>query len=235
MSIANLNVVLLNKHMFIKRFRMNKTDRRTSRTRRQLREALMALILKKGYDAVTIEDVTGYADLGRTTFYLHYKDKEELLLESIETITDELKSQIGLPDLNLPPEQTAGKKPLDPLTAIEMVFRHAGENATLYRVILNGGAAQKALSRLQDIISEAAQMFFQRRLQHQAAPVPQYPQGIILNYFSSSMLGLLNWWLEQNLPYSPEVMAEAFVSLFFRGANQALGLTSTEPAPPAIP
>jgi AcrR family transcriptional regulator len=188
----------------------------------------MTLILKKGYDAVTIEDITGYADLGRTTFYLHYKDKEELLLESIDAIADELKAQIGLPDLNLAPEDQAGSKPLDPLTAIEMVFRHAGENATLYRVLLNGGAAQKALNRLQDIISEAAQLFFQRRLKQQAAAIPQYPPGVISHYFSSSMLGLLNWWLAEDLPYPPEVMAQAFVSLFFRGANQALGISQPE-------
>jgi AcrR family transcriptional regulator len=202
---------------------MKPSDRRVSRTRRQLREALMALILKKGYDAVTIEDITSFADLGRTTFYLHYKDKEELLIESIDAISDELKAQIGI---------TAGEaddfKPLGPLAAIELVFRHAGENALLYRVILSGGAAQKALDRLQEIISDAAQMFFERRMQGRA-PAPQFPQGVILHYFSSSLLGLVNWWLGAGLPYPPEVMAQSFVSLFFNGANQALGINQLDP------
>ena len=53
-----------------------RTDRRTNRTRRQLREALLALILEKGYDSITVEDITGRADLGRTTFYLHYRDRK---------------------------------------------------------------------------------------------------------------------------------------------------------------
>ena len=63
-----------------------KQDRRVNRTRRLLRESLMKLVAEKGYDSVTIEDITETAELGRTTFYLHYRDKEELLLESIDAI-----------------------------------------------------------------------------------------------------------------------------------------------------
>lgn len=48
-------------------------DRRVRRTRRALQDSLTSLILEKGYDAVTVEDITDRADLGRTTFYLHYK------------------------------------------------------------------------------------------------------------------------------------------------------------------
>src|SRR5512133_4407009 len=70
-------------------------DRRARRTRKQLKEALFALVLEKGYDGVTIEDITERADLGRTTFYLHYRDKEELLLESIDSISEELMEQIA--------------------------------------------------------------------------------------------------------------------------------------------
>ena len=69
-------------------------DRRVSRTRRQLRDALMALILERGYNMVTIEDITDRADLGRTTFYLHYRDKDELLIESLEAIAQDLKAQV---------------------------------------------------------------------------------------------------------------------------------------------
>ena len=69
-------------------------DRRITRTRNQLREALFELILEKGYDTVTIEEITDRANLGRTTFYLHYKDKEQLLLESINSIANDLLQQI---------------------------------------------------------------------------------------------------------------------------------------------
>jgi AcrR family transcriptional regulator len=208
---------------------MKLTDRRTNRTRRQLREALLALILEKGYDALTIADITHQADLGRTTFYLHYKDKEELLLESIDTLADDLKAQIGLvEDQALPaPGALLAPRELAPGAAIELVFRHSAENATLYRVILNGGAASRALLRLQEIISAAAQLFFIRRMPPAARP-PDFPPGIILHYFASSLLGLVNWWLQADMPYPPETMAQAFVGLFFGGAQQAIGLPALQ-------
>ena len=59
----------------------SKTDRRIQRTRQSLRTALLELIKEKGYDAISIEEITERANVGRATFYLHYKDKEDLLLE----------------------------------------------------------------------------------------------------------------------------------------------------------
>ena len=59
----------------------NKTDRRIQRTRQSLRNALLELIKEKGFDAISTEEITERANVGRATFYLHYKDKEDLLLE----------------------------------------------------------------------------------------------------------------------------------------------------------
>ncbi|MEZ4667133.1 MAG: helix-turn-helix domain-containing protein [Anaerolineae bacterium] len=58
-------------------------DRRRARTRKLMRDSLIALILEKGYDAVTVQDITDRENLGRATFYLHYKNgKERLLMQS---------------------------------------------------------------------------------------------------------------------------------------------------------
>jgi AcrR family transcriptional regulator len=69
-------------------------DRRIGRTRRALKEALTALVLEKGYDSLTVEELTQRADLSRTTFYLHYRDKEQLLLESVDVMVNDLIRQI---------------------------------------------------------------------------------------------------------------------------------------------
>ena len=61
-------------------------DRRIQRTRQLLREALFALIVERGYEAITVQDITERANLGRTTLYLHYRDKEELLKASIKAL-----------------------------------------------------------------------------------------------------------------------------------------------------
>ena len=206
-------------------------DRRTLRTRRQLRDALMALILEKGYDAVTVEDITTRADLGRTTFYLHYRDKEELLLESIEAIANDLKAQVNL-------LQTARQKGGAQARPIHLAFSHAAEHATLYRIILQGEGATKTASRLRRIISEAADEFLLARLNALGAAIPNLPGepqtiGLVANYFASALLGFLTWWLEADMPYPPDQMADFFLQTFFLGARDTLGMPQLIPAPPA--
>jgi AcrR family transcriptional regulator len=59
-------------------------DRRVQRTRALLRDALMSLIAEKGYRAITVQNIIDRANLGRSTFYAHYQDKEDLLLSGME-------------------------------------------------------------------------------------------------------------------------------------------------------
>ena len=68
---------------------MTKTDRRVQRTRELLQKALIELISERGYDAITIQDIVDRANVGRTTFYLHYSSKDELLISCHEAMVSE--------------------------------------------------------------------------------------------------------------------------------------------------
>src|ERR671911_1971150 len=68
-------------------------DRRVRRTQELLRGALMALIMEKGYDRITVQDILDKADIGRSTFYAHYRDKEDLLLAGFEDIRAALAAE----------------------------------------------------------------------------------------------------------------------------------------------
>jgi AcrR family transcriptional regulator len=199
-----------------------KIDRRVSRTRRQLREALMELILEKGYDNITIEEITDRADLGRTTFYLHYRDKEALLLESLEQIAEELRGQIRLE--NMQPGISAGGQGRSP---IQEVFQHAAENSNLYKIILSGGAATAVLNLVREMLLEAAEQFFAPRLAARAGEVVP-PVDSFAGYFASALLGYLTWWLDKGMPYSPDEVADLFMQLFFGGAGQFLQAPAVE-------
>ena len=72
---------------------MTKTDRRVQRTRELLQKALIELISERGYDAITIQDIVDRANVGRTTFYLHYNSKDELFMSCHEAIVS--KFHIG--------------------------------------------------------------------------------------------------------------------------------------------
>jgi hypothetical protein len=56
-------------------------DRRIQKTKKALTEALIHLILEKGYEKVTIQEIIDKANIGRSTFYIHYESKEQLLLD----------------------------------------------------------------------------------------------------------------------------------------------------------
>ena len=204
-----------------------RSDRRSNRTRRMLKDALLSLILEKGYDAVTVEDITERADLGRTTFYLHYKDKEDLLVESIETIASELVEYISQSNM-LPIATDSGPQPSEGyMPAIQLVFRHAGDNAMLYRIILREAGAVLASDRLRSIINAAASQIMSARLKENPPEVlPLIPLEVLSNYFAASLLGLVTWWLESNMPYPPEQMADIFRRLFFEGIQGATRIKS---------
>ncbi len=200
-------------------------DRRARRTRKLLSEALFALILEKGYDAVTIEDITRRADLGRTTFYLHYRDKEDLLLQSIEETADELASrvahlyeEISQTEMNQPPsEPSASASP------VLFVFQHAAENADIYRIILRGEGAYQVMHRIREIASRYAMGFLSARFkENNANNAPSIPLEVIANFFAGSLLGMLTWWLESGMPYPPAEMAHMFRQMTFLGLQQAV-------------
>ena len=192
--------------------KVGRPDRRVNRTRRQLREALTALILEKGFDVITIEDITERADLGRTTFYLHYHGKEDLLLESIGTTAQELYDQVTtLFDVGLPRTPQMG------LSAIALIFQHAAQNSTLYRIILQGGAASRVQHFILDFLSEAAKPYFEQTylVENQAV----IPIEVLANYFSAALIGFLTWWLEADMPYPADHAAGYFEAMFFSGVR----------------
>jgi AcrR family transcriptional regulator len=192
-----------------------KPDRRVLRTRKQLSESLMALILEKGYDAVTIEEITERADLGRTTFYLHYKDKDELLYKSLEAVFDDLVAQIEpypVEEWPLTGERLSG-----------MAFRHADENAHLYQIILSGQGGTAIAQRIREYIAQTAIRIIQT---HYADHISgsSVPIEVLGNYIASSMMGLITWWLENGQPYTADEMHSFFQQLNFRGTAQTMGL-----------
>jgi AcrR family transcriptional regulator len=202
-----------------------KRDRRVNRTRRALRSSLLALILERGYDTVTIEDITSRADLGRTTFYLHYHDKEELFLETLGELVDNLVAQIAQIPISawiLP--GPGGSSVVETAAPIVLTFQHAADNAGLYRLILRGEAAFSAKRRLHKIINRAVQEFLRLKQDKENLVInPQVPMDVFASYLAISWLGIIAWWLEEDLPYTPEEMGQMFQKMFLYGAIEVLG------------
>lgn len=201
----------------------NPIDRRTSRTRRALRDALVTLIEEKGYESITVEEITNRADLGRATFYLHYKDKDDLLLEEFsDLVSDRIRLLSQIPKSawqlgDLPEDQEL-------ITPLLLAFQHVAENQGLYRIILRGESAQRVSNKLRQIITKAINEVIQTRLEDEPRALePQISVGFLASYFSGALLGTLIWWLEQEHPQPPEEMASTFQRLFFPGVKKLIG------------
>jgi AcrR family transcriptional regulator len=184
-----------------------KLDRRKQRTRRMLREALVSLILENGFDAVTIQDITERADLRRATFYLHYKDKDELLMTILQETFDELVGQIG-PAMQ--GDILGGKTQLEPF---RMTFQHVADNADLYRIILNGQGGAAIARQIQNYLAATVMKSLRSAPPQSFAISPD----VIANYLAGAELSLIAWWLNSGQPYPVEDIARMAQRLILHG------------------
>lgn len=168
-------------------------DLRIVRTRRMLREAMIALAIQKGFANVTINDIVGLAMVNRATFYRHYQDKYDL----VESYLDELYSE-----LNAAPTPP---RPGEPNPGLVKLFEHIRENAAFYRAMLGPHGYNGFGERIRRLTEATL------HARWQASPLAegrsQMPSPMLLSYLSHASYGALVWWLESGSNYSPEQMA----------------------------
>jgi len=203
-----------------------KLDRRVRRTRKALREAMQVLMAEKGYDQVTIEELTERADIGRTTFYLHYSAKQDLLLEQFDELLEQLVGQLSSIPLSSWTQQGQVFLAEDhPGRPICMIFTHAAENEELYRLVLHGEGVDQASQRLQEMMTKAVKAFLDRKMGDDTEQIHiDFPVDLFGNYFAGALLGMIKWWLEADMPYTPDEMEGIFFQMFLPGASQVIGL-----------
>ncbi len=213
-----------------------KSDRRVDRTRKALREALFDLIREKSYDQITVEEITERANLGRTTFYLHYKDKEDLLLEDFIDLIDEMVNKVvDRPLQRLKARMTYPATDVSPPNSPNLfrpnlkIFQHAARNADLYRIVLQNGGSVKISERLMEVIIKAIHQLATASQENRDLEIKyEMPVEVIANFYAGSILGLISWWLDNDMPYTPEEMTLFSQRLFFLGLFEALGIDSTK-------
>lgn len=180
-----------------------KEDRRITRTRKLLTEALIALSLEKGYQAVTIRDITERAGVGYATFFRHYPAKEALLVDVLETFLEDV--------IGLVIQQAAEQ---DPAASGRIVFEHAQKHSELYLLLMASRGSSDLLERVYEVAAEGISRLSTPR---SGASVPF---DIAVNHLISSFLGLITWWLQNGMPYPPERMGQISADLIIRPTQQ---------------
>jgi len=178
----------------------------------------MSLIADKGYEAITVQNIIDRADLGRSTFYAHYHDKEHLLLSGMEEMLHSLPWRMESPPDG---DRTDGERPLIILPTLQL-FRHLKEQNLLYRAMVGGRGIDLVFKKIHNHLSD--QIEEQIQTLQPSEKIPTVPPAAIANYLAGALLNLLTWWLDGDMPYPPERMDEMFQQLTMPGVGAALGI-----------
>ena len=181
-------------------------DRRILRTQNSLKEALIAEAREKGYKNVTIQDVTNRADVGYRTYFRHYTGLDELL---VSVAQDRLDQFYEILDLPLPGELI--ENPAEFFAIIgTTLFQHILDNQQAFRFLLLDDSLRFVLEPVLERACQKAQVIL--------ADLPQenIPAGVAANHIVSSTVSLIRWWLENDLPHSPEKAGQIFTNLIIQ-------------------
>lgn len=200
--------------------RNTKQDRRSQRTRQLLSTALLEAMLDKRYSEITVQDIIDRANIGRSTFYAHYLDKDDLLLSEFTRVLDALSSDIA----RFGPSGSAAP-------TLAHFFAHVQEHHRLYTALVRGGGIdlllKKGHARMQQTIEQHL------RSLSLAEQTPAAPLPLVAAVIAGSILTMITWWLEQGMPYTPQQMDAMFQQLVLPGVHATLKLPAKPEQRPA--
>jgi AcrR family transcriptional regulator len=193
---------------------MEKTiDRRTARSRRALHEALIALILRKGYDAITVQDLIDEADIGRSTFYAHYTGKEDLLRAGFEALRADLAdAQRRAEAARASRADTVTSWPLAFSLAL---FEHACGHRHVYRALISGRGGAIATSEMRRVLSDVVRNELTASWDDRMVP-----RDLAVEFVVTTFLTVLTWLLKR--PSKPVQADATFRHLVVSGIGGSL-------------
>ena len=186
---------------------LNGSDRRVVRTKENLSQALFALIIEKPYERISIKDILERANVGRSTFYNHFQDKDDLLLSNVPENILEL-------DLN--------ENVLNP--NLVRMFTDAEYHYALYKAMLGTGGISLLYEKIQQILALQIQQHV-KILEGNGMSMPA-PAPIIAQYLSGALWALFRQWLDEGMPYTPEQMNTMFQQLVMFGISTPVSMVS---------
>ena len=179
-----------------------KTDRRVARTREALSGALISLMGEKKYDAITVEEILGRANVGRSTFYLHFRDKDALLSHGFQNLNQALHATMP---------GVAGSGAYESILGFApWMFQHAHEHRVLYRSLVG----TEGLTVFSRNMEETLGQILKRQTQlYKRKAGSEVPLELLVHFLLEAFLSTLSWWLKRKPTIPPEALHSMFRSL----------------------
>lgn len=182
--------------------RQTAEDRRIQKTLSLLRTALVSLLAEKPYDQIVVKEILDRANVGRSTFYTHFRDKDDLLLSGIHEM-------LGA----VPQPARTGTWQERFLWFSIPIFAHHYRHAHSWgdkigprgRAILHEHLRRALAEIVSETISKGS-----RTRRESSRPVPI---EIVSAYIASTFVLVLNWWLDKGMRLAPEEVNQIFLKL----------------------
>ncbi len=160
-------------------------DRRVARTRATLHHALLRLIVERGYDSISVQDICEAAGIGRSTFYAHYTGKDDLKRSGLDHLKAGLKAQ-G-----------------EGLAFTRGLFAHGRGFLDHYKALQGGLGAQVSLEALRTVLNELVA----ESLPHEGT---RFERELRVHFVTGALVSVLTWWLDGGAAESPEAVDALF-------------------------
>ena len=158
-------------------------DRRIQKSKKYLSDAFIALILEKGYEAVTVQEIIDRANVGRSTFYAHFESKEQLLFSLLGTMNEKSKDGIDF----------------------EMLFNHCADNFQIAKAMLGKKGGNLIIGHIRDVMSLKIAKDLKR--DSSKSKSEQLKIYFTSEALSAALVSYLTNWLDEDMPYSSEEMS----------------------------
>ena len=180
-------------------------DRRIQKTRKLLVDALMHLILAKGYEAVTVQDIIDQANVGRSTFYAHFENKDQLLYGSHQALNHLLFS--------------VGESTTEEIDFLAL-YTHAQEHSHVAKAMLGKKGGELVIVYFRDAM--AFKILNEMRAKTEKGEGQQKMLAFTAEAAAAALVRLLTCWLDQDMPFTAQEMAEKSSELYgsMRGSNE---------------
>ena len=186
-----------------------KKDRRTRRTRQLLRGALLSLLKEKRYDEISVQDIIERADVARSTFYVHYVDKDDLLTGGQGIFAENLGHQMTA--------HSDGRSAA--VFSARIWFYHVQAQSEILKVIAKDPAMELAMKTLRGLIHRSVEEKMQT---HSSLEQASLPLPVIVDYLTDTLMSLMKWWLQNGMKSTPEQMDDMFQQLVVPGVSSVV-------------
>ena len=189
-----------------------KMDRRVRRTRDALGDALVDLMHEKPFSAITVQHVLDRAKVGRSTFYTHYRDKDDLFLSDVEDFFE------GMANLLSRRGEDSNR-----IAPVREFFAHVAEWKEFHAALVASG-------KVRDVM-ELGHGYFARAIEQRLSEVQPLRiafRTAMAHALAGALLSLLSWWIDRGMPASPHEMDDMYHHMVWSGVSaQATQMIST--------